>query len=58
MTVKADSGSDGAIWGRGIYQVTQDLEKVHMGSYWVGTKKEGPKVGREVNDYSLRTWTI
>ena len=40
-TVKADVGSDGAIRGRGSNQRTQELGKVHMGSYWVefGTER-------------------
>ena len=40
MTVKADMGSDGAIWGRGSYQVTQQLGKVHMGSCGVEVRTD------------------
>ena len=40
MTVKADMGSDGAIWGRGSNQMTQEPGKVHMGSYGVEVRSE------------------
>ena len=33
-------GSEGAIWGRGSYQRTQELGKVHMGSYGVEVRSE------------------
>ena len=33
-------GSDGAIWGRGSYQVTQQLGKVHMGSCGVEVRAD------------------
>ena len=40
MTVRVDMGSDGAIWGRGSYQVTQQLGKVHMGSCGVEVRAD------------------
>ena len=40
MTVMADMGSDGAIWGRGSNQMTQEPGKVHMGSYGVEVRSE------------------
>ena len=33
-------GSDGAIWGKGSYQVTQQLGKVHMGSWGVEVRTD------------------
>ena len=41
MLTWGQMGSDRAIWGRGSNQMTQELGKVHMGSYWVefGTER-------------------
>ena len=33
-------GSDGAILGRGSYKVTQELGKVHIGSYGVEVRTD------------------
>ena len=38
--MKADMGSDGAIWGRGSNQMTQELGKVYMGSCWVEVRAD------------------
>ena len=40
MTVRVDMGSDGAILGRGSYQVPQQLGKVHMGSCGVEVRSD------------------
>ena len=40
MTVKADMGSDGAIWGRESNQMTQEPGKVHMGPYGVEVRSD------------------